>query len=48
MIRAAIEAEEIKKFFKGEVAEDDKTLEQYSSDASLFFIKPQLFPRPKK
>ncbi len=37
----------IKSFFKGDVEFDDKTLSQYSHDASLFEVKPQLvvFPR---
>ncbi|MDO8565398.1 MAG: FAD-binding oxidoreductase [bacterium] len=39
--------EEIKKFFKGEVLEDDKTLEAYSKDASLFKVRPRLVVYPK-
>lgn len=43
-------SEEIKKFFKGEVAIDQDTLEAYSRDASLFEIKPELvvFPRDRE
>ena len=37
----------IKSFFSGDVEFDDKTIAQYSHDASLFEVKPQLvvFPR---
>lgn len=38
---------EIKKFFKGEVLEDDTVLEAYSKDASLFKVKPKLVVYPK-
>jgi len=39
--------EEIQKFFKGEVEDDEKTLVKYSRDASIFEVKPKLvlFPR---
>ncbi len=40
-------AESVKKFFSGEVADDNNTLEQYSRDASLFKIKPKLVVFPK-
>ena len=39
--------EKIKKFFKGEVFDDDKTLETYSRDASLFKVRPKLVVYPK-
>lgn len=39
--------EEIKKFFKGEVFDDDKTLTLYSHDASLFTVRPKLVVYPK-
>lgn len=35
-------AGEINQFFKGEVWTDDKTLEEYSHDASIFEVKPQV------
>ncbi|OHA88927.1 MAG: hypothetical protein A3C70_01870 [Candidatus Zambryskibacteria bacterium RIFCSPHIGHO2_02_FULL_43_14] len=40
-------AEEIKKFFKGEVADDEVTLRTYSRDASLFEVRPELVVFPK-
>ncbi len=40
-------AEEIKKFFKGEVTDDEVTLKKYSRDASLFEVKPKLVVYPK-
>lgn len=40
-------AEEIKKFFKGEVLDDEVTLKTYSRDASLFEVKPKLVVFPK-
>ncbi|MGB3921727.1 MAG: FAD-binding oxidoreductase [Minisyncoccia bacterium] len=40
-------SEEVKKFFKGEVADDDATLERYSKDASLFKVRPKLVVFPK-
>ena len=39
--------EEIGKMIKGEVAIDEKTLEKYSRDASLFEIKPEAVVFPK-
>lgn len=39
--------EKIKKFFKGEILNDDKTLETYSRDASLFKVRPKLVVYPK-
>ena len=38
---------EIKKFFKGEVYSDDKTLTAASHDASLFELKPSLVVAPR-
>ncbi len=38
---------EIKKFFKGDVLSDEKTLTEYSRDASLFYITPQVVVFPK-
>lgn len=38
---------EIKKFFKGDVLSDEKTLIEYSRDASLFYITPQVVVFPK-
>ena len=40
-------AEEIRKFFKGEVLDDETTLKKYSRDASLFEVKPRLVVFPK-
>ncbi len=40
-------ADDIKKFFKGEVYDDEATLQTYSHDASLFEIKPALVVAPK-
>ena len=40
-------SEEIKKFFRGEVADDEATLSTYSRDASLFKVKPKLVVFPK-
>ena len=40
-------SEEVKKFFKGEVADDGATLERYSKDASLFKVRPKLVVFPK-
>lgn len=40
-------AEEIKKFFKGEVLSDEATLATYSKDASLFTVKPQVVVYPQ-
>ncbi|MDB5194308.1 MAG: Oxidoreductase [Parcubacteria group bacterium] len=39
--------EEIQKFFKGEVMDDDATLVAYSHDASLFEVRPKLVVFPK-
>ena len=39
--------EEIALFFKGEVFEDEATLETYSRDASLFKVRPKLVVFPK-
>lgn len=39
--------EEIQKIIKGEVFDDDKTLEAYSKDASLFKVRPKLVVYPK-
>lgn len=40
-------ADEIKKFFKGEVSTDEVTLKKYSEDASIFDIKPEVVVFPK-
>lgn len=40
-------AEDIKKFFKGEVDDAPATLDAYSRDASVFCIRPQLVVFPK-
>ena len=40
-------AEEIGKFFKGEVLDDEITLKKYSRDASLFEVRPKLVVLPK-
>lgn len=37
---------QIKKFLKGEVADDEQTLDTFSKDASIFQIKPQLIVSP--
>ncbi|MDO8569740.1 MAG: FAD-binding oxidoreductase [bacterium] len=39
--------DEISKFFKGEVQDDEITLKTYSHDASLFEVKPKLVVFPK-
>ena len=39
--------EEIKKFFKGEAENDEKTLMKYSHDASLLEVRPKLVLFPK-
>src|SRR3989338_10017386 len=39
--------EEIKKFFKGEVEDDEATLRQYSRDASLLEVWPKIVVFPK-
>ena len=40
----------LKQIVKGDVVTDDKTLSQYSHDASLFEVKPQtvVFPKDKE
>lgn len=38
--------EEIKKFFKGEVADDEETLSKYSRDASLLEVRPKVVAFP--
>ncbi|MDO8585311.1 MAG: FAD-binding oxidoreductase [bacterium] len=40
-------SDEIKKFLKGEVYDDEATLQAYSHDASLFEVKPALVVAPK-
>ena len=39
--------EEIQKFFKGEVDDDEKTLVKYSRDTSIFEVRPKLVLFPK-
>jgi FAD/FMN-containing dehydrogenase len=39
--------DDIKKFFKGEVLDDEATLVAYSHDASLFEVRPKLVVYPK-
>ncbi len=39
--------EEIQKFFKGEVENDETTLAKYSRDASLLLVRPQVVVYPK-
>lgn len=39
--------EEIQKFFKGEILQDEITLKKYSRDTSLFEVKPQLVVFPQ-
>lgn len=39
--------DELKQTIKGEVLTDEKTLKKYSTDASLFSVKPQAIARPK-
>ena len=39
--------DQIKKFLKGEVLNDKETLKQYSHDASLFEVKPDMIVFPK-
>jgi len=41
---------ELKKVIKGDVKNDDKTLETYSRDASIFYVKPKIvvFPKDEK
>lgn len=40
-------SEEIKNLIKGDVDDSEKTLLQYSTDASLFFVKPKVVVFPK-
>jgi FAD/FMN-containing dehydrogenase len=40
-------ADEIKKFFHGDVAVDDATLEKYSRDYSVFKVRPKIVVFPK-
>lgn len=40
-------ADEIRKFFHGDVAADDATLEKYSRDYSVFKVRPQIVVFPK-
>lgn len=42
-----ISVEEIRQFFKGDINDDEKTLEAYSRDASLFEVRPELIVYPK-
>ena len=39
--------EELKGIIKGEVQEDEKTLEEHSTDASLFKVRPRVVVFPK-
>src|ERR1035437_4218008 len=39
--------EEIKKFFRGEVMDDEETLKKYSHDASIFEVRPRLVVSPQ-
>lgn len=39
--------EELKRIIKGDVLADEKTLNEYSHDASLFEVKPQVIVNPK-
>ena len=39
--------EEIKKIFKGEVADDEATILMYSHDASLLEVRPKVVVYPK-
>src|SRR3989344_4704741 len=38
---------EIEKFFKGDIVDDEEALIEYSHDASIFSVKPQLVVFPK-
>ena len=40
-------SEKLKKFFKGDILEDEQTLQTYSRDASLFEVKPKIVVFPK-
>src|SRR5260370_571935 len=39
--------QDIQNFFKGEVFDDEKTLDTFSRDASLFQVRPKLVVFPK-
>lgn len=39
--------EDIQSFFKGELADDEKTLDTFSKDASLFAVRPKLVAFPE-
>ena len=38
---------DLKKIIRGDVLADEKTLQEYSHDASLFEVKPQVVVYPK-
>ncbi len=38
---------DLRTFFKGEIADDAKTIEEYSRDASMFQVRPELVLSPK-
>ena len=38
---------DIKQFFRGDVATDDETLEKYSHDYSIFIVRPKAVVFPK-
>lgn len=40
-------SDEIKQFFRGDVAEDDATLTKYSRDYSVFKVRPEIVVSPK-
>jgi FAD/FMN-containing dehydrogenase len=42
-----VNTENLKKIFKGEIEQDEKTLEKYSHDASLFEVVPEIVVFPK-
>ncbi len=39
--------EKIRQFFKGDVVDDERSLDEYSRDASIFTIKPKIVAFPK-
>ena len=39
--------QELQALLKGDVADDENTLERYSKDASLFEVKPRVVVSPK-
>src|SRR3989344_7105575 len=39
--------EKIRQFLKGDVVDDEKSLDEYSRDASIFTIKPKIVTFPK-